>query len=95
MQVGALLDPLGGGYLPLETAGQADPTPAPASAPDSVGAIKTDLANPDKVNARLALVAGLEVSSRPPTTGPLNLLAAAADRVFLQPPMMIGVAAHG
>ena len=90
-----VLDPLGGGYLPLDPAHQTDPTPAPTPDPHSVATIKSTLASPGALKAQAELLADLDPASRPPTSAPLARMADAADRLFAQPPMSIGGADLG
>jgi hypothetical protein len=92
--VASVLDPLGGGYLPLDVPHQGDPTARPTPNPQSIGLIRQTLANAASATARQALLATLDPASQPPTCAPLNRLAAAADRLFAEPPMCSGSTGH-
>ena len=86
-----LITPLGGGYLPLTPATQADPVPAPALSNDSILQIGKTLAASGTQQPQQAILAALRgYDAAPPgVAAPLTRLAEQAGICFQQSPMIV------
>jgi len=83
-----LIDPLGGGYMPLTPSTQRDPIPAPVVDANSITAIMTTLTAPATLQTQQSLVAALQkFGTAPPTSAPLTQLAQQAGSLFSQAPL--------
>lgn len=88
MNLDGLVDPLGGGYLPLTPASQADPIAAPVADATIIRLIGTTLGSSAAQTAQQGLLAALTaVNAAPPTHALLVQLAAQAGQAFVQPPL--------
>lgn len=84
----SLIDPLGGGFMPLVPATQADPIAAPVVDTNSITEITNSLASPNAIQFQQKLVTALaQVGAAPPTSAPLTQLAKQAGSLFSQAPL--------
>jgi hypothetical protein len=84
----SLIDPLGGGYMPLNPSAQPDAIPAPVVDANSITEIMTTLASPAMLKVQQALVAALTgFGAAPPTSAPLTQLAKQAGSLFSEAPL--------
>jgi hypothetical protein len=89
MELGELVDSLGGGYQPLTPGSQADPIPAPAPDPTIIKTITATLGSAAAQTAQTGLVAALtSFKAAPPTSGLLTQLAQEAGYAFSEPPLL-------
>lgn len=84
----SLINPLGGGYIPLNPGTQRDPIPAPVVDANTITEIMTTLVSPATLQAQQALVAALtRFGAAPPTSSAPTKLAQQAGSLFSQAPL--------
>jgi hypothetical protein len=83
-----LIDQLGGGFMPLTPATQADPIAAPVVDTNSIIEIIDSLASPNAIKFQQNLVTALTgFSAAPPTSSPLTQFASQAGSLLSQAPL--------
>jgi len=84
----SLIDPLGGGYMPLHPDQQHDAIPPPVVDAHSITEIMSTLASPATLKTQQELVAALKgFGAAPPSSAPLTELAKQAGSLFSQAPL--------
>jgi hypothetical protein len=84
----SLINPLGGGYIPLNPGTQRDPIAAPVVDANTITEIMTTLVSPATLQAQQALIAALtKFGAAPPTSSPPTKLAQQAGSLFSQAPL--------
>ena len=84
----SLINPLGGGYIPLNPGTQRDPIPAPVVDANTITEIMATLVSPATLQTQQALIAALtRFGAAPPTSSAPTKLAQQAGSLFSQAPL--------
>lgn len=84
----SLINPLGGGYIPLNPGTQRDPIPAPVVDANTITEIMTTLVSPATLQTQQALIGALtKLGAAPPASSPPTKLAQQAGILFSQAPL--------